>query len=379
MNICHVISSIDKNAGGTSTYEQTILNELVKYISVNLITIKSSDPITINAKVNLYTANKSISYLNILSNELENIFEQLDCDLYHGNGLWQYPVHIMALKAKQKNKPYIISPHGMLEPWALSNKSLKKKIALSLYQAKDLENANCIHALSEYELKNIRKLKLNNPIAIIPNGIDINKFTPAHIIEPKLINVVLFLSRIHPKKGVDLLIEAWSQIEVKIRKNWCLRIIGNGEPNYVNRLQKLIKNKSLTGEIILAGPKFDQDKLYEFQNSDLFVLPSYSEGFPMALIESLACGLPAITTKGVPFKELVLNKAGWWIDIGIGPLAKALTEAMQLSDFERKQMGLNGRKLVEENYSIQSVAEKMIQLYEWILYKKEKPEFVYIN
>lgn len=376
MNICHVISSIDKNSGGTSTYEQTILSELIKHIPVSLLTIKSNNPIKIDDKVNLFSVKRSFPFLQAYSNELAILLDKLDCDIFHGNGLWQYPVHIMAVKARQRNRPYLISPHGMLDTWALSHKSFKKKIALALYQFKDLSNANCLHALTERELINIRKLNLKNPVAVIPNGIDIMKLRPNFTIR-KSENTILFLSRLHPKKGIEMLIEAWANIHKFIRKNWTLKIVGSGKSGYVDKIHQLIVKNFLTNEIKLVGAKYDEDKINELQNADLFVLPSYSEGFPLAVLEALSCALPVITTKGVPFEELISYNAGWWIDIGVEPLVKALTEAMQLSDVERINMGLNGRKLVENNYSIESVVQKMIQLYEWILDKREKPEFIY--
>jgi glycosyltransferase involved in cell wall biosynthesis len=220
-------------------------------------------------------------------------------------------------------------------------------------------------------------LKLYNPIAVISNGINTLKLKPNLYNKNTDKKNILFLSRIHKIKGLDNLINAWNIIPSDLRKNWNLRIIGTGEMNYLKTIQRLIDSLNLGKEIKLVGSKFDQEKIFEFQNSELFVLPSYSEGFPIAVLEALACGLPVITTKGTPWEELITYNAGWWIDIGIEPLATALTEAMSLNDEERITMGLNGRKLVEEKYSIDSVAQKIVQLYEWILGKREKPEFVY--
>jgi glycosyltransferase involved in cell wall biosynthesis len=377
IKVCQVISSIDKNAGGTSTFVELTLNELSKFAEVSLLTLGSDNPINLDRNISINFCNKSFPYIMSFSKELKKLLKKSYFDIYHGNGIWEYPIHMMVQQAIKNKKPYIISPHGMLEPWALSHKNIKKKTALTLYQYNDLKRANCIHALSQTELKNIRKLKLYNPIAVISNGINTLKLKPNLYNKNTDKKNILFLSRIHKIKGLDNLINAWNIIPSDLRKNWNLRIIGTGEMNYLKTIQRLIDSLNLGKEIKLVGSKFDQEKIFEFQNSELFVLPSYSEGFPIAVLEALACGLPVITTKGTPWEELITYNAGWWIDIGIEPLATALTEAMSLNDEERITMGLNGRKLVEEKYSIDSVAQKIVQLYEWILGKREKPEFVY--
>ncbi|BDQ01735.1 glycosyltransferase [Ignavibacterium sp.] len=379
MNICHVISSIDKNSGGTSTYEQLLLNEMINQIKVGLVTIKTLNPLPVNEKIELRFAHSSFPYLQAYSNELKNIFYNIECDIFHGNGLWQYPVHKMASIARTINRPYVISPHGMLEPWALNKSKFKKRLSLFIYQYKDIANATCIHATSKMEAENIRKLGFSNPIAVIPNGLNLSEFPVKEQTRKKEIRTILFLSRIHPIKGVELLIKAWSEIEKSLRRCWQIEIVGNGDEKYINELRKIILRNNFIDEIKILNPKFGKEKITAYHNADLFVLPTYSENFGMVVAEALACAVPVITTKGAPWEELITHNAGWWIDIGAKPLAKALTEAMQLSDGERKQIGLNGRKLIEKNYLIESVAQKMIQLYEWILYKKEKPEFVYIK
>lgn len=187
----------------------------------------------------------------------------------------------------------------------------------------------------------------------------------------------MFLSRIHPKKGIEMLIEAWLRLDPRIKTGWQIEIAGNGDPIYIETLQRTIDEKGLRKEIQIIGPQFGEDKLATYQCADLFVLPTYSENFGIVVAEALACGIPVITTKGTPWEALNTRNAGWWIDIGAEPLVKALKQAMKLSEQELQQMGQNGRKLVEENYSIESVASKMVRLYDWILKGGEKPEFVY--
>jgi len=374
--ICHSISSIDKNSGGTSTYLQLLVNELINYCPTTIATLKSTAPLPINPNVKLITSKKLyLSYSSGLKQDLKNI----DTELFHGNGLWQYPVHAMSRAAQNRSIPYIISPHGMLEPWALNAGKWKKILALMFFQRKDLVQAACIHATAEMEAENIRKLGFKNPIAVIANGIDLNDFPYPENKEKLEKKTILFLSRIHPIKGIELMIKAWQKIEFDKRQNWQIEIAGNGEESYINSLQKLISETGFTDDIKIIGPQFGEDKLATYYRADLFVLPTYSENFGIVVAEALACGLPVITTKGTPWEELISHNAGWWIDIGVDPLAKTLQKALITSEAERNQMGLNGRKLVEENYSIASVTKKMIDLYEWVLGKHEKPDFVNLN
>ncbi len=247
-----------------------------------------------------------------------------------------------------------------------------------LYQKSSLKNAACLHATAKMEADNFRKLGFTNPIAIIPNGIYIPEFP---LIRPKFERIekrkILFLSRIHPKKGIEFLIKAWYRLSFDLRNDWKVEIAGNGEASYIATLQSMINTFGLSDEIQFTGPQFGENKFAAFHNADLFVLPTFSENFGIVVTEALACGVPVITTKGTPWEELNTYNAGWWIDIGVQPLVEALKDAMKLSDEERRAMGKNGRKLVEENYSIEAVAKQMIELYQWILGQGEKPKFIF--
>lgn len=375
MFILHTISSIDLSAGGPSKSVSDLSCHLAQRgLEINIIANESPNPYLKISPIE----NLNLNFVNNHSfkQALKNIFSKKKIDLLHGHGLWQMPIHQMALLARRNNIPYIISPRGMLEPWALNAKKWKKKLALWLYQKKDLAQAACIHATGQMEADQILRLGFKNHIAIIPNGINLSEFPLWEQKQENSKRTILFLSRIHPKKGIELLIEAWQQIDINLRQNWQIEIAGNGAKSYIASLQKLIDTKGLANEISIIGPQFGEAKLAAYNRANIFVLPTHSENFGIVVAEALACGVPVITTKGTPWEELNTCNAGWWIDIGVDPLVNALKQAIQLSDTERQLMGQNGRKLVEENYSIESVAQKMSQLYEWILKGGEKPEFV---
>jgi glycosyltransferase involved in cell wall biosynthesis len=380
MKILHCIPNLNLSSGGPSLSVWSLVTGLRRLnIDVDIVTYESQDGNDKMIGEGLFVKTipsprfRRFGYSAYLNNFLQNTSHEI----FHGNGLWQYPVHATAKAARKKNKPYIISPHGMLEPWSLNAGKWKKKLALFLYQRNDLAKAACIHATASMEAENIRKLGFKNPIAVIPNGIDISEYSlkPETIKKEK--NTILFLSRIHPKKGIENLIEAWNQTKKSLRQNWQIEIAGNGEQKYIASLQKLIETKGLQEEIKIIGPQYGSAKLKAYHQADLFMLPTYSENFGMVVTEALSCGVPVITTKGTPWEELNTYNAGWWIDIGVQPLVEVLQKALCLSEEQRQQMGQNGRKLVEEKYSIEAVAAQMIQLYKWILNGGEKPQFVY--
>jgi len=377
LQIAHFINSIDESTGGPARSVTHLISAMLDNSchKIELFCGESKDPIINNFE-------KTTGSLHFLKhNRLGGLLEfrkKLNLsnpDLLHGHGLWQMPVHQMAKMARKNKIPYIITPRGMLEPWSLEQKIFKKKIALSLFQNKDLKNADCIHATATLEAENIRNLGYVNPIAVIPNGIDLKAF-PNFKKSQTVVKKILFLSRIHQKKGIENLIEAWSQITTSVKEDWSIAIVGNGEEKYIEELQNLLIEKGLSEQIFIKGPMYGEDKLKEYQDADLFVLPTYSENFGIVIAEALACNTPVITTKGTPWEELETTQSGWWIDIGIEPLKAALEEALQTPPETLQQMGENGRKLVEEKYSIEAVAKQMLELYEWILEKGERPEFV---
>lgn len=369
MKINQVVENIDQNSGGTATYIQELSNPLLKQnIDLTISTLLTKNPLDFSKKVDLKYFEKS------------NIKNNFAFDLFHINGLWKLFIHKMILLAKRNKTPYIVSPHGMLEDWSLSQGKLKKKIALLLYQNKDLSNAACIHVTSHSEMENVRKLGFNNPVAIIPNGINIANFPETRPEKNNKIKTLLFLSRIHPKKGIEFLIEAWDKLDHPKKKSWRIEIIGNGSEKYIYELRQKILLKKLSENIKILPPIFEIDKKVDiFRKADVFVLPTFSENFGIVIAESLASYTPVITTKGAPWKDLKDNNCGWWIDIGVDPLTKVLFEVLDSEKEVLIQMGENGRKLIEEKYSIDMVAKNTSKMYNWVVNKKSKPKFIYLN
>ena len=377
IRISHVIKSIDLETGGparSTTHLINELNEVNPNLHVTLNTFVTKNPI-----INQFENKNSINFFTnnnyFHSTELRNDVIKSNYSLLHGQGIWEFPVHQMSTMAREFRIPYVISPRGMLEPWSLNQKKIKKRIAMLLFQRKDLQMADCIHATANSEAKNLRELGFTNPIALIPNGINLLDY-PDYNKLPNTKRKLLFLSRIHEKKGIELLINSWNELDTKYTKDWEIEIIGSGNDEYIQNLKKLINKYKLNSSIVISKPIYGIQKLKKYQSSDLFVLPSYSENFGIVIAEALACKLPVITTKGVPWSELNLLGCGEWIDIGLEPLKESLKKMLLKSNEEFLKMGTIGRNLIIEKYSMNSTAGKMNKLYQWILKKEDKPEYV---
>lgn len=295
------------------------------------------------------------------------------CDIVHIHELWHYPHYAAYKAAKRTKKPYLITPHGALEPWALNYKSPKKKIYMRLIQKQMLDEASALHAITEAEIEHIHRFGLKNLITVIPNGINPEEFQilppkeefEEHYKELKNKKVILFLSRIHPKKGLDILARASGKI-VKNRDDIRLVIIGPDSEGYKAEVIEMFESMGILNKTIFTGMLTGREKLTALSRADVFVLPSYSEGFSMAILEAMACGIPIIITNKCNFPEV--KEAG--TGIIIEPDAEQLTDSLEkLLDDEdiSKQMGKKGKKLIMERYTWNKIAERMIKLYENIL------------
>lgn len=382
MTVSHCITSIDTTTGGPArsvTHLITSLAHLDATLQLQLHIGISNDPVFTSFSLkNVWLQFYKYRWFGGFKH-FRSSLRGSQPNILHGHGLWQLPVHQMVSYAQEKGLPYIMTPRGMLEPWSLAQSPLKKQLAMVLYQRKDLVRATCLHATAQMEAENIRALGFKNPIAVIPNGIDLSEFPLKLRSENNGQRTLLFLSRIHPKKGIELLVEAWSQLDRTLRADWKVEIAGNGEEAYIQTIQQLIKNKGLASEIHIIGPQFGAAKLAAYYRADVFVLPTYSENFGIVVAEALACGIPVITTQGAPWQDLETHGCGWWIPTGVEALTQTLAIAMSLPPAQLAQMGAKGRQLVEEKYSMEAVAAQMLQLYQWLLGKGDRPEFVYLN
>lgn len=384
MEVLHTISGMGISLGGPTTCTYNLVKSLyiLQNVKIDLLTYDVIDPINDHLIGNdefMHIVPMPKEHKFAYSRHFYNKLSQFEnVDLIHINGLWQYTAYASAKKARNLNIPYLISPHGMLYPHALDVKSFLKKMTFFLFQWTDLEKAKCLHATSYAEMIHIRKLGLKMPIAIIPNALDVdvwtmeNRFPNDFVINKKRIG---FVGRFHPIKNIDVLIKAWAKIENKY-PDVELYLIGDGELQYRIQLESLVKKYRLKN-VIFTGFKEGYELQALIQQLTYLVLPSKSENFGMVVPEALSYGVPVIASKGTPWENLIRYKCGWWIENSIEIIADTLELALKISEKERLKMGQNGKDMIDNLYSTKVIAGKMYMLYQWMLNKAEKPEFVF--
>ena len=381
--VVHFISSIDLSSGGPARSMPAIcLGIKALGVKCEVHSFASTQPNDKKLRengiaVSLYSPPKNIIFSLFDKTFLSNI--ELTHAVVHLQNIWDPSLHWVANKCKRENIPYIISPRGMLEPWSLSQKRIKKKIAMWLYQMADLKHASCIHTTAFSEMEHVKSLGIKCPIAVIPNGINVEDYPEKdYSINHKGKKRMLFLSRIHPKKGIDLLLRAWSLLPLELLNKWELVIAGEGDKTYsLEDLNEMIKEKFNNLGVIVVGPQYGINKINMYHSADVFVLPTYSENFGMVIAEAMCCGIPVITTSGTPWVELKNKQIGWYIDLSVENLKIALIDAMNRKDDELRFMGRLSRKLILSEYSIEAVTKKYKELYNWINGGKQKPNFIY--
>lgn len=364
MRIIHYIPSIDRTSGGVGAYMQLLAKELGKLVELHVVTHESSNMLEIpNAKVHCIAG--GVRRLMQTRCEWCTLLNEWKPDVVHENCCWMPGSAFTQKWAQGLGYKVVLTPHGMLEPWILKRHYWTKKVyALLLYQKAAVERADMIHATAESEKENLLKLGCNTHITVIANGIDVENIEMKT--SWKRNREILFLSRVHVKKGLDFLIEAVAQLKEEMR-GYTVRIAGEGEAAYINELKNQALRLGVDSIFSFEGGVYGNRKWELFRQADLFALPTYSENFGIVVAEALASGTPVITTKGTPWSELADKHCGWWTEVGTEAIVEALRDFLSLTEDELETMGYNGRKLVEEKYSAHKVAEEFVEMYNMML------------
>jgi poly(glycerol-phosphate) alpha-glucosyltransferase len=307
-------------------------------------------------------------------------------DLLHLHGLWRSPTRI-APRLAAAGLPLLIAPHGMLDPGALAISRRRKQLVWRLWERRALRSARCLHALCPAEAAAIRALLPQAPVAVIPNGVALPAAPPpgsAPLPPPPWASaippgepVLLFLGRFHRKKGLDPLLAAWQAVAAAAeRAGWWLALVGYGDQGALGRRVAAAQARGELQRLRLCGPVFGADKAAALAAASAFVLPSFSEGLPMAALEAMAHGLPCLLSAACNLPEAFAAGAALAAEPNPAPLTAALEQLFALTPAERAAMAAAGQSLVRERFSWPHVAEQTRQLYAWILGGGERPEFV---
>jgi glycosyltransferase involved in cell wall biosynthesis len=299
-------------------------------------------------------------------------------DVLHQHGLWQHPSIVSERWARRTGRPVVVSPHGMLDPWALRNAGWKKKVAGLLYEDRNLGSAACLHALNEAEAEAIATHCRPASLAVVPNGIV--PCPPEWAARPLAgggQKTLLFLGRIHPKKGLSELLDAWAALADARRASvadWRLVIAGWDDGGHLAGLEQQVAARGLAGRVRFAGPLFGDVKRAALAGADAFVLPSRSEGLPMSVLEAWAAGLPVLMTAECNLPEGFAAGAAVELPLEAAAMADVLERA--LGDPGLARFGEAGRALVDARFRWSRVAEAHAGVYRWLIDGGEPPSAV---
>jgi len=377
MRIIEIVASVADLSHGPS-YSAPRLAEGVAAAGaeVELFTVGSPDDVTLNGVRRRRFAHDlaslpRIGHLRLSGAMRRALFAEArgSAAVLHTHGLWLAPNLSPAHAARAAGKAFVISPRGMLGDAAMRFSSLQKRLFWAAFQRKAMAGAAFIHATSEGEYDEVRAVGLSNPVVIIPNGVDV----PEAFAKPAAAErVALSLGRIHPKKGLDRLVRAWSDAGAATQ-GWRLRIVGPSELGHGEQLKVLAEGLGLTN-VEIAGPAYGDEKLAAYRAASLFVLPTLNENFAMTVAESLAAGTPVISTKGAPWPGLATERCGWWVEHGEAAMTGALITALALPDSELAAMGARGRAWMTCDFGWEAIGRRMLAAYEWAAGAGERPK-----
>lgn len=300
-----------------------------------------------------------------------------DSVIVHQHGVF-LPISLLSLTSR-KNVKVIISPHGYLEPEKMKVSAFKKKIVLEMFEHRNLRNSSCLIACSKQEAVALRDFGLRQPIAILPNGVDeamvrrekitkANTFMKKKYLSDPETKVLLFLSRIHPFKGLELFLKTVLSMKTVFKDcNWVVFIAGIDELGHEEKLKDFVVENELSELVFFVGPQYGQDKINVFDTADCFILPSQGENFGIVVIEALSRGLPVITTKSTPWSELECNNCGWWVNRSEESFREVFLELFSKNTDELVEMGRNGIELVEKHYTWPRIVAQSLQIYKWVV------------
>ena len=372
-HILNVTDSLSERAGGLSHATLNLALSTSKQLPEHRLTILSQqDSTEVDLNLESLPYNLSIQKVGCFRNPIypysPRLYQSicaLKPDLIHLRGLWRQSSFVCRYwKIQHPNCKLVVQPAGMLEPWARNRNSWRKSIYYRLFESSLLDCCDAIHTTSVSEAENLISVGLSpQKMFVIEEGI--NMPNPAQHLTSRKVKFpakkqLLFLSRIHPKKGIELLLTSLSLLRPK---DWICTIAGMGSKAYENDLLKRVKILGLDDTVNFVGPVYGKEKESIFKESHAFILPTYSENFGIAIAEAMSWGLPVITTTGTPWSALSNPALGWYVNPNVNDISYALHSLFQKSQVELICMGVKCRDFVQSNFSWNTIGTKMAHQY----------------
>jgi len=389
MNVAFLTPSVSRTLGGIYEIERNLAQALVASTPIELEVIGLEDEHTGDDLPKWAPLEPTVlpvvgPTLFGYSPSLDATLDSVNPDLLHLHVLWRYTSYASLRWHQRTGRPHLVTINGMLDPWAVQNARWKKRIAGWLYEHANLREAACLQVNTEKEYQAVREYGLDTPACIIPNGVSLppEEAPPSPPWEEAIAsdqNVLLFLGRIHPKKGVFELVEAWEQLSEAapaVADTWSVAVVGWDDGGHVDRLRGAIEEAGLTENVLFLGPMFGEAKHAAFSHADAFVLPSYSEGLPMAVLEAWSYRLPVLLTPGCNLDVGIDWNAAVETRAAPDRLRADLTSFLDQSAEHRREMGERGRQLVEDRFTWTQVAKEMYRVYRWALGDAPPPDTV---
>lgn len=362
---------MSREDGGTSMYMQLLSDSLGQLVEMHIVAHRAQHELPVRHAIMHYLS-KSWKVWSVRAEYLR-LLDEIRPDVVHVNCCWQPYFAYAALWAKEAGYRVVLSPHGMLEPWIVRRHYWMRKVpSLLAYQQKALYAADIVHATAESERRNLEGISQycgllsdwHPKVQVIGNGIDTRNIGIKSSWQKS--HRILFLSRVHPKKGIDMLLQAFAELQNDNGplKGYILQIAGEGDDDLLDRLKSLSNDLGLGKRVEWLGGIYGEQKWALMREADLFVLPTHSENFGIVVAEALAVGTPVLTTKGTPWTMLDAYHCGWCTDISTEAIKEGLRSFAQLSATELQQMGEQGRKLIEANYDTGRIAGEFVKMYE---------------
>lgn len=389
MKILHVVSALDESCGGTAEVVPRTCEELVALgHDVTILTLAWTKPAAAalraeehGVKIKYCRRTRSLfpalGYSREFADEVKRLVQK--ADIVHLHGLWQWPCWRAADEAIKAGRPYVMQPHGFLEPERLRKSTIRKTIIGWMMERPRFKSASRAIATAESEKEGLLRYGVGTPVEVVPIGIDTHDIDVATKDEellrrlgvPPGKKVLLYLSRLAPIKGLDMLAEAWIRLR-EFHDAWHLLIVGDDTQGFSETIKRQYAGWVTDGSVSLPGAVYGPDKFKLLKSADAFVLPTRNENFGIAVLEALAAGLPVVCTKGAPWGVIGQEGAGRWVDVGSEAIERGLRDVMSCDHAEFEKMGESGRRIARRDFSWFGVTKRLLNVYEDVIAERTK-------